>query len=83
METENFELLLEQLIELSEKGMPEPYEKVLQDIMDRDYQDTHRAASPLRPAEDAVRLDTSDLTVDESVAAIERLADEAVAAKNH
>ena len=69
--------------ELSEKGMPEPYEKVLKEIMDRDYQDTHRAASPLRPADDAVRLDTSDLTIDESVAAIERLIEEAVAAKKH
>ena len=69
--------------ELSEKGMPEPYEQVLRDIMDRDYQDSHRAASPLRPAEDAVHLDTSDLTIDESVAAIERLIDDAVAAKKH
>ena len=68
-------------LELQEKGMPEPYEKVLQDIMDRDYQDTHRAASPLRPAEDAVRLDTSDLTIDEAVAAIERLVKQAIAAK--
>ena len=69
--------------ELAEKGMPEPYEKVLREITDRDYQDSHRAASPLRPAEDAVHLDTSDLTVDESVAAIERLIDDAVAAKKH
>ena len=61
-------------LELEEKGMPEPYEKVLQEMIRRDYQDTHRAASPLRPAEDAVELDNSDLDLEGTVAAMKRLA---------
>ena len=63
--------------ELAEKGMPEPYEKVLREMEARDYQDTHRAASPLRRADDAVELDSSDLTLEETVAAMKRLAREA------
>ena len=65
-------------LELAQKGMPEPYEKVLRDIEDRDYQDIHRAASPLRPADDAVTVDTTGKTFEESVAEIKRLALEAI-----
>ena len=61
--------------ELEQKGMPEPYDKVLREMQERDYQDTHRAASPLRPADNAVILDTS---LEESVAKIKRLAMEAI-----
>ena len=53
--------------ELSAKGTPQPYDQVLREIIDRDYRDTHREASPLRPAEDAVTVDTSDMTQDEVV----------------
>lgn len=60
--------------ELEEKGMPQPYEDVLKEMLERDYQDTHRAASPLCAAEDAVRVDTSDMTLEESVDAMKRLA---------
>ncbi len=60
--------------ELEEKGMPEPYEKVLQDMIRRDYQDTHRAASPLQPAEDSVHVDSSHLSIEETVALMKRLA---------
>ncbi len=63
--------------ELEEKGMAEPYEKVLREMEERDWQDTHRAASPLRRADDAVELDSSDLTLEETVAAMLRLAREA------
>ncbi len=55
--------------ELLGKGMEADYETVLKDIIDRDYGDSHRAASPLKQAEDAVLLDTSDLGLEESVAA--------------
>lgn len=48
-------------LELSERGTPEPYEAVLREINERDEQDMHRAIAPLREAEDAVRLDTSNL----------------------
>ena len=60
--------------ELAQKGMPEPYEQVLKEMLERDYQDSHRAASPLRPAEDAVELDNSDLDLEGTVAAMKRLA---------
>lgn len=59
--------------ELAEKGMPTPYEDVLADIVQRDYNDTHRAAAPLRQAEDAVLLDTSDLNFEESYEAALRI----------
>ena len=64
--------------ELAEKGMPEPYEQVLQDMIRRDYQDTHRAASPLQPAEDSVHVDSSHLTIDETVALMKELALKAI-----
>ena len=56
--------------ELRDKGIDEPLEKVLHDIEKRDYDDTHRAVAPLRAAADAVRVDTSDLTLEESVDAV-------------
>ena len=65
-------------LELEQKGIPEPYEKVLEEMKARDYQDTHRAASPLRPADDAVTVDTTNNTLEESVAKIRRLALEAI-----
>ena len=61
--------------ELQEKGTPQPYEQVLQEIKDRDWRDMNRAASPLRVADDAVTVDTSDLNLDQSVAALLRLAE--------
>ncbi len=53
--------------ELIEKGSTVSFDEVLKDIIDRDYGDTHRASSPLRQAEDAVLLDTSDLSLEESI----------------
>ena len=52
--------------ELELRGTPEPYEKVLADIRQRDYNDTHRAVAPLRQAEDAVLLDTTAMNFEES-----------------
>ena len=65
-------------LELAQKGSPEPYAKVLEVMKARDYQDTHRAASPLRPADDAITVDTTNNTFEESVAKIKRLALEAI-----
>ena len=65
-------------LELEQKGMPEPYEKVLQEMQERDYQDTHRAASPLCPADDAVTVDTTASSFDETVATVKGLAIEAI-----
>ncbi len=59
--------------ELEVRGTPEPFEKVLEDIRKRDYDDTHRAAAPLRRAEDAVELDTTDMSFEESRRALLRL----------
>ena len=64
-------------LELEQKGKPEPYEKVLREMKERDYQDTHRAASPLCAAPDAITVDTTHLSFDENVAEIKRLALEA------
>ena len=57
-------------LELREKGTPCTPEEVLEDMRLRDYNDSHRAAAPLKKAEDAVELDTSDLTLEESVGAV-------------
>ncbi len=54
------------LLELQEKGQDAVFETVLADIRQRDYQDTHREAAPLRQAEDAVLVDTSELNFEES-----------------
>lgn len=52
--------------ELRERGTPRPYEQVLEEMRQRDYNDTHRSAAPLRAAEDAVIVDTSDLDFQQS-----------------
>ena len=54
-------------LELKEKGVPEPYEEVLQAVRDRDAQDMNRKVEPLRQAEDAVLVDSSELTFDQVV----------------
>ncbi len=56
--------------ELMEKGQSVPYDQVLQDMIARDKQDESRAAAPLKAAEDAVRVDTSDLDLEQSIARI-------------
>lgn len=45
----------------------ESYEQILADIQQRDYNDSHRAVAPLKPAEDSVVVDTSDDTLEQSV----------------
>ena len=54
-------------LELEQKGTPQPYEEVLEDIRKRDYQDSHREIAPLVPAEDAVIVDTSDCDLEGAV----------------
>lgn len=53
--------------ELVEKGQNAVYEQVLKEIEERDHNDSTRAASPLRQAEDAELLDTTNMTVQEAV----------------
>lgn len=54
-------------LELQEKGEPADLAKIAADIEDRDYRDMHRNISPLRQAEDATLVDSSDMTIDQVV----------------
>ncbi|HVM37531.1 MAG TPA: (d)CMP kinase [Sphingomicrobium sp.] len=62
--------------ELEERGMPAHLEDVLIDIRARDERDTGRALAPLKPAEDAIRLDTSSMGRDQAIAEAIRLVSE-------
>lgn len=53
--------------ELLQKGVQVNYEDVLKDLKERDYQDSHREISPLKPAEDAVKVDTTACTLQQSI----------------
>jgi cytidylate kinase len=52
--------------ELLERGNPSIYARVLQELKERDARDSARSVAPLKPAEDAVVLDTSDLDAEEA-----------------
>ena len=56
--------------QLQEKGIEEPYADVLRALEQRDYDDTHRAVAPLKAAPDAVHIDTSELTLEQSIDAV-------------
>lgn len=51
--------------ELKGKGQEADFDKILKNVEQRDYIDTHRETSPLRKAEDAVTLDNSNMTIEE------------------
>jgi cytidylate kinase len=53
--------------QLIEKGFSVNIESLLRDIRERDARDAGRAAAPLRPAADAVLLDTTDMTIDDAI----------------
>ena len=59
--------------EYQEKGVDVSFENVLADVKQRDYQDTHREAAPLKQAEDAVLLDTSELNFEQSFEAMKQI----------
>lgn len=59
--------------ELRTKGMLKPFDEVLAEMKQRDEQDTLRAAAPFKAAEDAVMLDTSGNTLEQSIAEVCRL----------
>lgn len=65
-------------LELQAAGKDESFEKVLNEIVQRDYNDSHRAASPMRQADDAVLVDTSDMTQQEVIDTIVAKAREAI-----
>ena len=53
--------------ELIEKGMDAKYEDILSDVIARDYADSHRDIAPLKPADDAISVDTSGEDLETSV----------------
>lgn len=59
--------------ELVEKGEKTTVKDVLRDVIKRDYNDTNRKAAPLRPAEDSVLVDTTNLDFDGSVEAVAKI----------
>ena len=59
--------------ELTEKGLTCDYEEIAKDIRERDERDMNRETAPLRQAEDAVLVDSSDMTIPEVVETIVRL----------
>ncbi len=59
--------------ELQEKGVACDLEVIKKDIADRDYQDMHREISPLKQAEDAILVDSSDMGIEEVVETIKNI----------
>ena len=54
-------------------GKEADYDKIFNEIQERDYQDSHREVSPLRQAEDAVFLDTSNMDIEENIDAVAQI----------
>lgn len=69
---------LRRYAELRQKGRQPAFHQVLDEIVERDYNDSHRSASPLMRAEDALLVDTSNLTLEESLQEVLRLARQAI-----
>ena len=64
--------------ELLEKGQKASYAQVLRDVQQRDYQDTHREIAPLKMCRDSVKVDTSKMDLEQSVAAIRKIVEEKI-----
>ena len=64
--------------ELTARGQKADYEKTLQEIRQRDHQDSTRAIAPLKQAEDAVLLDTSELDIEGVLAAMKKIVGEKI-----
>lgn len=67
-------------IELEEKGIKTTFHEVLADMKQRDYNDSHREIAPLKPAEDSVFADTTELTLDESRALLLKIINDKIGA---
>ncbi|MBQ4149612.1 MAG: (d)CMP kinase [Clostridium sp.] len=63
-------------LQMLEAGQKADLEEIRKDMEERDYRDSHRENSPLKQAEDAVYLDTSDMTKEEVITFIRKLAEE-------
>lgn len=64
--------------ELIEKGSEVTYEEVLEDLKARDYNDSHREIAPLKPAEDSVIVNTTGMTLEESVDTVVKTVEEKI-----
>ena len=64
--------------ELAAKGQKADFAQTLKDIQQRDYQDTHRPIAPLKQASDAVLVDTSDMDIQQVLAAIKKIIQEKI-----
>ena len=64
--------------ELTEKGVECDFDEIEKDIIDRDYRDMHRETAPLKQAEDAVLLDSSELDIDGVVNKMKEIIKEAI-----
>ena len=63
-------------LQLVEAGKPADYDQIFDEIQKRDYQDSHRDYHPLKQADDALYLDTSDMTLEENIDTIVRIIQE-------
>lgn len=63
--------------ELVEKGTKVEYKDVLEELIQRDYNDSHREIAPLKPAQDSVLLDTTGMSLEQSIEAILKIIKEA------
>ena len=68
-------------LENQEKGIPCTIEDIREDVKKRDYIDSHRAFAPLKPAEDSVCVDTSDMTIQEVVDTVLKIINDKLAGK--
>ncbi len=64
--------------ELEQRGTPEPFEQVLSEIQQRDWDDIHRETAPLRKAEDAIEVDTTSLDFNGSLRMLMKVIEENV-----
>ena len=62
--------------ELLAKGMKAEYNEVLEEMIQRDYQDSHRAIAPLKQADDAVLVDTSEMNLEQVLETLENIVKE-------
>lgn len=69
-------------LQLQEAGKPADYDEIFEDIQKRDYQDSHRDYHPLKQADDAVLLDSSNMTFEENVEAVADLINSKIAEMN-
>ena len=64
--------------ELTAKGQKANYNQILKEIQQRDYQDTHREVAPLKMCRDSIKLDTSEMDIDQVVEAMKKIIGEKI-----